>query len=166
MDSETSRTFILVPLGLVLGGLLFAIVGSVWIARERAFTRDALSAPGTVVGFWTRRLRRRRTSGGLSRTVLNFPIVRYTTRRSEPIEFESPMGSRPRIYREGQAVTVLYTPDAPERARIASGCLQYGTPIFFIALGLGLIAFSALFGLASWFFIFQLPTARRMRLAG
>lgn len=152
------RPFILVPLGLGLGGLLFVIMGIVWIVRERAFTRGALSAPGVVVGFRTRRLHRRAADGSSS-NILDFPVVRYTTRRGEPIEFESPMGSRPRVHREGQAVTVLYAPDAPERARIASSCLQYGVPIVFIVLGLGLIVFSALFGLSSWFFISRLPGA-------
>jgi hypothetical protein len=80
----------------------------------------------------------------------------------DPVErkgpkIESPSATQPRVVREGQAVTVLYDPAAPQQARIASGCLQYGLPIFFIFFGLALALFATLFGFFSWFLITKLP---------
>lgn len=155
MDSESRRIFIIVPLGLALGGLAFFIIGIGRLRSERAFACGATRASGMVVGFRRRSLRR---SSSMHSSILDFPVVRYTTQTGQQIEFESPSATQPRVVREGQAVTVLYDPAAPQQARIASGCLQYGLPIFFIFFGLALALFAALFGVFSWCLITKLPT--------
>ncbi len=155
VDGESTRVFIIVPLGLALGGVFFFFLGVSRFRRERAFVRGALSAPGVVIGF---RKRWVRTQTYENSGLLFFPLVRYTTQVGQTIEFESPIGSSPRLVREGQAVTVLYHLDAPQQAHLSSGCLQYGLPIIFILLGLGLALFASLFGLFAWFLIAKLPT--------
>lgn len=154
MDDESRRLFILVPLGIGLGGLVFFLIGIARLRNERAFARSATQAPGVVVGYQRRRMRgsRRRRS-----TVFDFPVVQYTTQAGQQIQFESRSATQPRAVREGQPVTVLYDPAAPQQARIASGCLQYGLPIFFILFGLAMAIFAALFGFFSWFLIAKLP---------
>ncbi len=125
MDSESRRIFIIVPLGIALGGLAFFIIGIIRLRSERAFARGATQAAGVVVGFQRRKLRR---SSNMHSSLLDFPVVRYITQTGQQIEFESPSATQPRVVREGQAVTVLYDPATPQQARIASGCLQYGLP--------------------------------------
>lgn len=155
VDGESTRVFIIVPLGLALGGVFFFFLGVSRFRRERAFVRGALSAPGVVIGI---RKRWARTGTYENSGPLFFPLVRYTTQVGQTIEFESPTGSSPSLVREGQAVTVLYHLDAPQQAHLSSGCLQYGLPILFILLGLWLALFASLFGLFAWFLIAKLPT--------
>ncbi len=110
-----------------------------------------------MVGFERRRVfsgsRRRRGT-----TYRDHPVVRYTTQTGQPVQFESPLGTSPRLHREGQQVPVLYNPADPTDARIATGCMRYGLAIFFIVLGLGMALFSALFALVSWLILAQVPT--------
>lgn len=96
---------------------------------------------------------RRRGVGGDSGDSgpLDFPIVRYAPLGGPEIEIESPVGSRPRVHRARQAVTVFYDTADPRRARIRSGCLQYALPLLFIALGLTL--FGGAFGIGAWFLL-------------
>lgn len=156
MDSETRQVFILVPVGIALGGLFFFVIGILRLRSERAFARIAAQASGVVVGF-----QRRRVSGSRRRrsAVLDFPVVQYTTQAGQPIEFVSRTATQPRVVREGETVTVLYDPAEPQQGRIASGCLQYALPIFFICFGLAMTIFAALFGFFAWFLTSNLPTS-------
>ncbi len=156
MDERTRLMFTLVPLALTLGGLLFVFLGIRRLVGVRAFAARAAQAPGTVIGFNTRSVGR--TSGsGDSGGPLDFPVVRYAPLGGPEIEFESPVGSRPRTHRAGQAVTVLYDPADPRRAQIQSGCLQYALPLAFIGLGSGLFLFGGAFGIGAWFLLRALP---------
>lgn len=153
MESETTRAFFILSGVFGSFGLLFLLLGIWQFRTERAFARIATEASGIVAGFRTRALRRRGARrGGFARsTPLDFPLVRYVTNEGQTIEFESALGTRPRIHREGQAVTVLYDPAAPQRAQIASGGWMYGLPLVFTLVGAGMLAFSVLFGSLAWF---------------
>jgi hypothetical protein len=156
MDERTRLMFTLMPLGLALFGLFFVFMGARRLVRERAFAARAAQAPGTVVGFNTRVVGRS-ASDGASSGPLDFPVVRYAPLGGPEIEVESPVGSRPRVHREGQAVTVLYDPADPRRAQIRSGCLQYALPLGFIGIGGFLFLFGSVFGIGAWFLLHALP---------
>ena len=156
MDERTRLMFTLIPFALALGGLLFVFLGMRRLASARAFAARAAQAPGTVIGFNTRMVGRYYSHQGLSRP-LDFPVVRYTPLGGPEIEAESSVGSRPRVHREGQPVTVLYDPAEPRRAQIQSGCLQYALPLGFIGIGVGLFLFGTAFGVGAWFLLRALP---------
>ena len=149
VDERSRLMFTLIPLALALGGLFFAVSGVRRLARERAFSARAAQAPGTVIGFNQRLVGRYSSGVGPGRQLLSFPVVRYAPLGGPEIEFESPKGSRPRMHREGQAITVLYDPADPQRAQIQSGCLQYSTPLLFL--------FGSAFGIGMWFLLRALP---------
>ncbi len=156
MDERTRLTFTLIPLAIGLGGLFFAILGIRRLVRARTFAARAAQAPGTVIGFNTRRIGNA-SNDYRSNGPLDFPVVRYAPLGGPEIAFESPVGSRPRVHREGQAVTVLYDPADPRKAQIQSGCLQYALPIFFILFGCCLFLFGSAFGIGAWFLLRALP---------
>ena len=156
MDSESRRAFLLVSLGFALFGCLFFVIGIILFRRERAFARRAVSAQGVVIGFQRRRTASR-YRGRSSSLYRDQPIVRYTTREGQDVQFESPFGTSPRVHAEGQKVEVLYGPANPVAARLASGWMRYGLPLVFIGLGLGMLLFATLFALLAWFLIEQIP---------
>lgn len=156
VDSETRLVFLLVPLGIALVGAFFFVTGIVLTRRERAFQRVAVDAQGVVTGFERRRITRRRF-GTVSRAYHDFPVVRYTTREGREVQFTSPIGTSPRIHREGQTVPVLYDPSNPTDARLASGLMRYGLSLFFLLFGLGMLLFAACFASIAWFAIRQVP---------
>jgi hypothetical protein len=158
VDSESLRVFVLVPLGLGLVGCLFLVIGIVHFRREHAFARGAIGAQGVVIGFQRRR-NTNRTVGGNESHYLDFPVVRNTTRQGQEVQFESPIGTSPRLQREGQQVPVLYSPENPTDARLASGCMRYGLPLGLIVVGLGMVLFATVFGLFAWFLLRQIPAA-------
>ena len=58
-----------------------------------------------------------------------YPVVQFTTRHGQAVQFRDKMGSDPPAYREGQAVDVLYFPDGPETsATIDRGVLNWLAP--------------------------------------
>lgn len=150
--------FVLVPLGIGAMGLFFCFLGIARLRRERAFTRGALGAQGIVVGF-ARRRHVTHAQGHRGVGYRDHPVVSYTTRDGQETQFESPIGTSPRLQREGQQVPILYNPANPTDARIATGCMQYGLPIFFIIFGLAMALFAATFGAFAWFLIIKLPAS-------
>lgn len=136
------------PYFMALVALCFIGAGARQLYQTWRFVRGADRAQGVVVGFRTR------WSRG---SAVDCPVVRYRPAWGGAIEFESPIGSRPRLHREGQVVTVLYHSDHPERARLDSGCLLWALPIGFIVLGLWVLAF-AVFGVLLTQFVARLPT--------
>jgi hypothetical protein len=85
-------------------------------------------------------------------------VIRYTTREGQSAQFESPVGTVPRLHREGQHIPILYNPANPAEGRIATGCMQVGPPIFLIVFGLVTALFSGLFAVSTWVISAQLPT--------
>jgi hypothetical protein len=71
--------------------------------------------------------------------------VRFSLPDGRRVETEVALGSRPRILREGQRVTVLYDPDQPRRAGI-EGAVGMGSVVtgFLVLFG----AFFVLVGVA------------------
>ena len=146
-----SLIFALVAGVLVLVGIVLFLLG-VWRWRvERAFVARANRAQGTVVGFNRRPLRRtHRRSSRHGSIVADFPVVRYMPAGGPEIEFESPIGSSPRAYHEGQAVTILYDPADPQQGTIQAGWRQHLLPLFLLGVGVFLCIFGGLFWLGAW----------------
>ena len=117
-------------------GIVLAILGGRAWARTRELLRGARSAAGEIVQLIER------PEGG---EVWFFPRVRFTTSEGVEITFESAMGSSGPTPRVGQTVAVLYRPEQPLRAEIASFLALWGTTALFAGLG----ATFALVGCAS-----------------
>ena len=103
---------------------------------------------------------RRRYASGRNFRRLNYrdhPIVRYTTRDGQTAQFESPVGTLPRLHREGQSVPILYNPANPAEGRIATGGMRFGAPIFLIIIGLAMALFAGFFAVGAWVIAAQLP---------
>lgn len=139
--------------------LLFFVVGSALAyagIRQRLalrrFRRRAGRAAGTVTEVHSRWVGMRYED----RSLLHFPVVRFTLPDGHEVETEVVSGSNPAPARTGETVTVLYDPRRPTRARIdgfwADGTLVTAGLVvmggLFAAIGLaGLVAFVALGGL-------------------
>jgi len=139
--------------------LLFFVVGSALAyagIRQRLalrrFKRRAGRAAGTVTEVHSRWVGMRYED----RSLLHFPVVRFTLPDGHEVETEVVSGSNPAPARTGETVTVLYDPRRPARARVdgfwADGTLVTAGLVImgglFAAIGLaGLVAFVALGGL-------------------
>lgn len=149
MDDRTWLVFVGVTIVLVLIGVVLLLLGG-WRWRvERAFVARAARAAGTVIAF--ERLPMGRS--GHSRYAgmyADYPVVRYTPAGGSAIEFRSTIGSSPRAYHEGQVVTVLYDPAAPQHAIIQAGWRQHLLPLFLLGLGIFLLLFAVAFGGVAW----------------
>lgn len=92
------------------------LVASFFIfANTRGFINRAIEAKGKVIDLE----RSRSSSSGTSSNTYR-PVVEFTTSTGKQIEFTSSVGSSPPSHRVGEAVTVLYLPTDPQRARIKS----------------------------------------------
>ncbi|WP_165966837.1 DUF3592 domain-containing protein [Actinomadura sp. 7K507] len=115
--------YVLFP-GFMLFGLLFVAIGVRVIRTGRHLRRFGHRAPGVVV--------RTATRGQVS-----YPTVRFRMPDGTERETQSDLGTNLPTFRKGQAVTVLYDPDDPDRARLdgptGSGTLHGA---IFIAFGL------------------------------
>jgi translation initiation factor IF-1 len=119
----------------LLGGVFLAI-GLFQVVGAAAFKSKAESAEGVVV-----EIERRSDSDGSS----YYPIVRFTPKNGEEIEFTGGIGSSPPSFKTGQKVKVLYDPRNPESARIDAFFEMYGfggifafVGFVFLAIGLGM----------------------------
>jgi len=106
------------PLAFVAFGLFYAANGVRALLAGRRFERAAHRAEGTVVDVRSRVVRRSSSSGRGSRSrTIHIPVVRFAIPDGRTVETESGGGSSfaPTI---GSAVTVLYNPADPARARL------------------------------------------------
>jgi hypothetical protein len=94
-------------------GVVIAIAGVFSYVSTRRFIDRAARAAGTVV-----RVLEEADSGDGG--TLFRPVVQFRTLAGAMVEFRSNFRSKPAGYRLGDAVTVLYEPDAPDRAEIES----------------------------------------------
>lgn len=128
------RIFLLVPLGFGVIGVLFAWWGVRRMRSVSAFKRMAARAPGVCIGLDRQRFR----GGGIDATpsTIFYPVVRFALPDGRQVETRTESGASPPPAREGAAVTVLYDPARPERARV-EGVLGDGTIPYtmFIVLG-------------------------------
>ena len=149
MDERTRLVFVGVTILLTLIGVVLLLLGAWRWRTERAFVARAAPATGTVLGFERRPMGRSR-HGRHASMYADYPVVRYTPEGGRAIEFRSTIGSSPRAYHEGQTVTVLYDPAAPQHAIIEAGWKQHLIPLFLLGLGVFLLLFAVAFGVGAW----------------
>ena len=118
----------------VLVGVLFVALTGGWLVRDgvrglhRHWTlaRRGSRAPGDVLAV--------RPTGGC--TLLEQPLLIFTT-PEKPVVALSPEASLPGLFRPGRAVTVLYDPNNPNDACVASRGFLWGQPLLALVLGIG-----------------------------
>lgn len=87
--------------------------GEAWLKHRNEFLRQARPASGKVV-------RLERSSG--SRHTSYYPVVQFREPASQQtVEFRHRVGSNPPLYRVGEEVGVLYSPNVPRDAMIDGG---------------------------------------------
>lgn len=142
----------LVPLLFFVIGTALAYAGIRQRLGLRRFKRRAGRATGIVTAVHSRWVGSRYDY----RSLLHFPVVRFTLPDGHEVETEVMSGSNPAPAHTGETVTVLYDPRQPTRARIdgfwADGTLVVGALVVLgglcAAMGVvGLAAFVALGGL-------------------
>jgi hypothetical protein len=106
--------------------------------RTRRFLETAVDAVATVIG--------NRYSGG-GESASYHPIVRFSTREGETVEYEDSLGTNPARYDEGDSVPVKYDPSRPQKARISTGFRLWFAPVLVggigavvLVIGAGLLA--------------------------
>lgn len=125
---------------LTLGALLFAALGTFFVVlgirtlrQRRQFVERGSATFGVVVDLAVRRTRRHSKRGG-SRSLYH-PVVEFTARGDDVMQFTSEFGTMPAWYKVGQQVQVLYDPENPQKAEIQSGCALWSGGIVFMVLG-------------------------------
>jgi hypothetical protein len=123
---------IFAPIGLVLAAL-----GGWFYFQDRAMVEDALSDRGTVL-----QLAVSSDSDGYSYR----PVVMFIDAEGDRRVFTGQVGSNPPSYSPGEQVTVLYRPEAPDKAVIDSVLERFFLPLLlggmgtlFASIGLGLL---------------------------
>src|SRR5262245_35485103 len=102
-----------------------------WYLETRSFIRTAVRAEGTVV-----RLERYRSRNSST----YHPVIRFTDRNGENIEFVSSVGGTVVSYSRNERVEVLYLPHMPEGATLNTFSALWAGPS--IIGGLGIIFFA------------------------
>jgi hypothetical protein len=111
-----------------LAGLLFFAIGSGLTYSQRALESQGVEAPGVVVD-----LQENYESDGSTYA----PVVQFKTESGQSVTFTSSYSSSPPSYDVGKTVTVVYPPEAPEKAIIkGDGQIVH---IIFMLLG-GIVA--------------------------
>lgn len=108
-------------------GLGMLIGGSLWLRSTQHFVSLALSAEGSLV-----RYEQRTDDDGTA----YYPVVRFTTAAGREVEFTGGTGSSFRPYRAGRPLKVLYDPDDPQHASIASFMELWFFPLLLLGMGL------------------------------
>ncbi len=121
------------PLYIVLFGLVFFGIGAGLTYSQRTFERQGATAEGEVIN-----LAQRCDDDGCSYS----PVVRFTTQAGNSVTFESSYSSSPPAYDVGERVTVIYSPEKPDKAVIKGQGQLFR--IIFMAVG-GLVITGGLF---------------------
>ena len=112
-------------------GMLVGLAALIWLGRTIAFVRQAQEAPGKVI-----RLEGRASGSKPSLTkASSFPVFEFTDAAGGKHVVRSRVGSHPPTFKPGEAVTVLYRPEAPQEARLKSLSDLWLLPSAVAALG-------------------------------
>ena len=141
---ETLLPFLLVPAGLIAGGIFFALLGFRPRRADDAFIQSARRAPGVLTDL---RWRSHDYGPPGDMTRMAYPVVRFTTADGKVVEVETTQARSPAPGRKGQAVTVLYDPADPTRVmiedflgqgRMMHGCIGFvGIALTLFGIGMG-----------------------------
>ena len=105
------------------------LIGSYFIYQNnKSFVSEAILTEGTVVDL-------QRTRSSDSNSYHYRPVVLFTIKTGESIEFISSTGSNPASYTKGEKVEVLYDPSDPQSARIKEFFSLWGTTVILGSMG-------------------------------
>ncbi|GAB4239631.1 MAG: hypothetical protein Kow00109_14500 [Acidobacteriota bacterium] len=135
------RTLKILQLVFLSVGIVLLATGIWFYMRTTAFTAEALSSTGRVVDFQVRWYQGRR---------YYHPVITFADADGETHTFVDPSGANPPSYGEGQQVPILYRPDSPEDARVASFWSLWGTAAITGGIGLLFTIVGLGFSVASW----------------
>ncbi|WP_265596042.1 DUF3592 domain-containing protein [Verrucomicrobium sp. BvORR106] len=123
------------PLSIIAtwAGLFFLLWGVIQACQLISYYRRSVTTIGTVKAY-----RRHTVTRGR-----RFPVVQFKPDPGPRVEFESKFGRNWEKYPVGSQVPVRYLPGTPESAKIDSAFEIWWDIPWFIALGLGLIAFGS-----------------------
>lgn len=129
-------------LGGVFGlvGVAAIVAGGFTVRKTQRFLARAKAARGTVMHL-VMRSSTDTEDGTISYAY--YPIIRFTAKTGEEIEFEAGTGSNPPMYAMGQPVEILYDPQNPSRAKICSFLDLWMAPMLFFGIG-GVFAIAGL----------------------
>lgn len=104
-----------------LSGIIFLIISVRELVRRIARRRYFLRADGLIVGIKTKTLRTTRR-GRLRPTIMNFPVIRFTTQTGEAVTFTSETGDTGPVsaYAQGQRLAIFYDPNGELTPMLAS----------------------------------------------
>ena len=115
--------FVILPLGILM------LLGAAYLYFDtRAWLKRSVEAQGSVIEMVPVR---DRETGSLTFA----PLIRFQTTDGKTVEFQSTFQSNPPAYTAGQTVPVLYDPDRPNSAAIASLFSIWGVTIILSAVG-------------------------------
>ena len=115
--------FVILPLGILM------LLGATYLYFDtRAWLKRSVEAQGSVIEMVPVR---DRETGSLTFA----PLIRFQTTDGKTVEFQSTFQSNPPAYTAGQTVPVLYDPDRPNSAAIASLFSIWGVTIILSAVG-------------------------------
>ena len=120
-------------------GLLFTAIGIGWTVKTRQFVASAVHVKGTLVEY-------AQHEDSDSGSTMYAPVVEFTTQDGQPIRFTSSTSSSMRSWDVGQQINMLYDPQKPEHAEIASIFDLWFGPAIFLFIG---IVFTAI-GIGVW----------------
>jgi hypothetical protein len=123
--------FVLIGLGVLIGGLVTAIKQS----RQSA---GQTKATGKVVDL----VKRVFNAGSAG---VYCPVVEFTTASGEAVRFESGFGTMPASHRLGQSIAVRYDPSVPQKAELDSATSRWLVPGCMILMGLGFLGMGVTF---------------------
>lgn len=113
-------------------GLFFFVLGAAFCAaavftwmRTRRFVEESVTDFGEVI-----KLVERHDEG-----VTYAPVIRFAAPGGRVVEFTESVSSNPPAHRVGERVKILYRPEDPTRARVASTSSLYLLTIIFAAIG-------------------------------
>ena len=136
----------------LIAAVIFGGVGAVIcigvataLLREREKRATGLVTRGTVVEI--------RKDNSLTDDIYFYPLVEYRTGSGQTVRFEGSSRTTPSRYKVGDAVEVMYHPDAPSSAEIAGGeTATYVLVLLFLGIpgviiGLGVLVRCVILGL-------------------
>jgi Protein of unknown function (DUF3592) len=127
MDDGSGTLLLVGAIFLVIGVVLFAIGGFLWM-RTRRFLETAVDTTGVIVDLLE-------SSGSDGGTVYQ-AVVEFQTREGQTVRWTESMASSPAAGDVGDQLPMKYNPDDPNEARIARAFRMWFVTMLLSGMGL------------------------------
>ncbi len=146
------KSFLGVIFGCVfaLVGISILVIGGIQAADSYQVVEEGITAQGEVVS-----LKRERSSGRRGGSTY-FPVFRFTAQDGQEYRVKYNQGSNLPVWKKGEKVELIYSPDAPEKAIPNTVWGKYGTTLVLGIMG-------SIFTLVGVFVVWQCSTASGKR---